>query len=110
MRHHQTREPKRVAVADTQEAAFAMPSPSTHRAFGGIIALNRTLEASTVQALDKLFVEVIVTHPKRVMRRLNSLSAKKNLQLLLTGVMPDPVEAGQMIKQVAGGFLGARTR
>ena len=50
-----------IAVADTQEAAFRNAlACDPVSAFGGIIALNRTLEASTVQALDKLFVEVIV--------------------------------------------------
>ena len=73
-------------------------------AFGGIIALNRTLEVSTVQALDKLFVEVIVA-PQASDEAIKLISAKKNLRLLLTGVIPDPAESGQMIKQVAGGFL-----
>ena len=94
-----------VAVAATQEEAFhnALACDPVS-AFGGIIALNRTLEVSTVQALDKLFVEVIVA-PQASDEAIKLISAKKNLRLLLTGVIPDPAESGQMIKQVAGGFL-----
>jgi phosphoribosylaminoimidazolecarboxamide formyltransferase/IMP cyclohydrolase len=94
-----------VAIAATQEEAFhnALACDPVS-AFGGIIALNRTLEVSTVQALDKLFVEVIVA-PQASDEAIKLISAKKNLRLLLTGVIPDPAESGQMIKQVAGGFL-----
>jgi phosphoribosylaminoimidazolecarboxamide formyltransferase/IMP cyclohydrolase len=94
-----------VAVAATQVEAFQNAvACDPVSAFGGIIALNQTLEVSTVQALDKLFVEVIVA-PEADDEAIELISAKKNLRLLLTGVMPDPAELGQVIKQVAGGFL-----
>ena len=94
-----------VAVAATQVEAFQNAlACDPVSAFGGIIALNQTLEVSTVQALDKLFVEVIVA-PQASDEAIKLISAKKNLRLLLTGVIPDPAESGQMIKQVAGGFL-----
>ncbi len=94
-----------VAVAATQEEAFRNAlACDPVSAFGGIIALNGALGVATVQALDKLFVEVIVA-PEATDEAIELISGKKNLRLLLTGLMPDPTELGQTIKQVAGGFL-----
>ena len=33
------------------------------------------------------------------------MAKRKNLRLLLTGILPDPTASGRAIKQVAGGFL-----
>ena len=73
-------------------------------AFGGIIALNRTLDTATVRAIGDLFVEVIIA-PEADEKAIALLSERKNLRLLLSGKLPDPFIPGQTIKQVAGGFL-----
>jgi phosphoribosylaminoimidazolecarboxamide formyltransferase/IMP cyclohydrolase len=94
-----------VAVADSLEDAFKKAvACDPVSAFGGIIALNRTLDAATVKALADLFVEVIVA-PEADADALELLAKRKNLRLLLTGVLPDPTASGRAIKQVAGGFL-----
>ncbi|GBR00832.1 bifunctional phosphoribosylaminoimidazolecarboxamide formyltransferase/IMP cyclohydrolase [Acetobacter oeni] len=77
-------------------------------AFGGIVALNGTLDEETAIKIASIFTEVIVapdaTHAAREI-----LARKKNLRLLLTGALPDPGEAGVIVRSVAGGFL-AQTR
>ncbi len=94
-----------VAVGNDLEDAFKKAvACDPVSAFGGIIALNRTLDAATVSALGDLFVEVIVA-PEADDAAMELLAKRKNLRLLLTGVLPDPVAPGRTIKQVAGGFL-----
>jgi phosphoribosylaminoimidazolecarboxamide formyltransferase/IMP cyclohydrolase len=73
-------------------------------AFGGIVAVNRRLDAATAAEIAKIFVEVIVA-PDAEPAALEVLSAKKNLRLLLTGGVPDPAAAGLTIKSLAGGYL-----
>jgi phosphoribosylaminoimidazolecarboxamide formyltransferase/IMP cyclohydrolase len=77
-------------------------------AFGGIVAVNRTLDGATAARIAKIFTEVIVA-PDATEEAKAVLSAKKNLRLLLTGDLPDPQAPGVMIRSVAGGFL-AQTR
>ncbi len=73
-------------------------------AFGGIIALNRKLDASVAGEIVKIFTEVIIA-PEADADAMAILSAKKNLRLLLTGDLPDPRAAGMLVKSVAGGLL-----
>ena len=73
-------------------------------AFGGIVAVNRTLDAATAAEIAKIFVEVIVA-PDADEDARAVLAAKKNLRLMLTGAMPDPLARGRTVKTVAGGML-----
>ncbi len=73
-------------------------------AFGGIIATNRNLDAASAEEMVKIFTEVIIA-PGADEAAKNIIAAKKNLRLLLTGGMPDPLAAGQMLKSVSGGYL-----
>lgn len=73
-------------------------------AFGGIVALNRTLDGNTARAIGEIFVEVIIAPEANQDARV-ILAEKKNLRLLLTGDMPDPAAAGTDMKTIAGGFL-----
>jgi phosphoribosylaminoimidazolecarboxamide formyltransferase/IMP cyclohydrolase len=73
-------------------------------AFGGVIALNRTLDKATAEAISAIFTEVIIA-PEANEEAKQVLSAKKNLRLLLTHGMPDAARAGQMLKSIAGGLL-----
>ena len=73
-------------------------------AFGGIIAVNRTLDADAAAAMAELFLEVIIA-PGIDDGAREALAAKKNLRVLETGGMPDPGAAGRMLKLLSGGFL-----
>lgn len=83
------------------ENAFAADPVS---AFGGIVAMNRTLDAVTASELVKIFTEVVIA-PDADEDALAVLSAKPNLRVLLTGSMPDPDQRGWLTKTVAGGLL-----
>jgi phosphoribosylaminoimidazolecarboxamide formyltransferase/IMP cyclohydrolase len=73
-------------------------------AFGGIVALNQTLDAETAAEIVKVFTEVIIA-PDASEEALAIIGAKANLRLLLAGELPDPRAAGMMAKSVAGGLL-----
>jgi len=94
-----------VATADTlveaYKAALACDSVS---AFGGIIALNRPLDADTAKAITDIFTEVVVA-PGASDEAKAIFAAKKNLRLLICGELPDPARPGLMLKTIAGGAL-----
>ncbi len=73
-------------------------------AFGGIVAVNRTLDAAAAERIAAIFSEVIVA-PDADDAAQAILSRKKNVRLLLTGGLPDPAAPGQIIRTLAGGFL-----
>ncbi len=73
-------------------------------AFGGIVALNRPLDAEAAKAITEIFTEVIIA-PDGSEEAIQIVGAKKNLRLLLTGGLPDPRAAGLTAKTVAGGLL-----
>ncbi|MDN5927093.1 MAG: bifunctional phosphoribosylaminoimidazolecarboxamide formyltransferase/IMP cyclohydrolase [Hyphomicrobiales bacterium] len=73
-------------------------------AFGGIVALNRTLDAEAAAEIVKLFTEVIIA-PDATEEAQAIVAAKKNLRLLLAGGLPDPRAPGIIAKTVAGGLL-----
>ena len=77
-------------------------------AYGGIVALNRKLDATAAAEIVKIFTEVIIA-PDADEDAIALVAAKKNLRLLLTGGMPDPRAEGLTFRTVAGGFL-AQTR
>ncbi len=73
-------------------------------AFGGIVAVNRRLDAAAAKEIIKIFTEVVVA-PEADEDAIALFARKKDLRLLLTGGMPDPLAPGEVFKQVAGGFL-----
>ncbi|WP_265528244.1 bifunctional phosphoribosylaminoimidazolecarboxamide formyltransferase/IMP cyclohydrolase [Sphingomicrobium marinum] len=73
-------------------------------AFGGIVAMNRTLDGETAEAIAEIFTEVVIA-PDADEAAMAALSKKKNLRLLLTGDLPDPARPGQTMKPIAGGIL-----
>ena len=94
-----------VATAATLEAAYAAAfACDTVSAFGGIIAVNRPLDAATARAITGIFTEVVVA-PDADEEALALFAGKKNLRLLLTGDLPDPARPGFAIKSIAGGWL-----
>lgn len=73
-------------------------------AFGGIIALNRTLTADVAEKIIKTFSEVIIA-PDIESAALDILKDKKNVRVLTTGAMPDIHDRRRMVTRVAGGLL-----
>ena len=73
-------------------------------AFGGIIALNQPLDFATATEVLKLFTEVVIA-PGADEDAVALFKAKKNVRLLVTGGMPDPLAEGWNFKSVSGGFL-----
>jgi phosphoribosylaminoimidazolecarboxamide formyltransferase / IMP cyclohydrolase len=87
------------SLLDAYLKAFACDPVS---AFGGVIAINRELDAATAEELSKLFVECIVA-PGFEPAALEKFAAKKNLRLL-------EMQRGEAIheldiKRISGGFL-----
>ncbi len=94
-----------VAVgADPREAYVRALQCDPVSAFGGIVALNRRLDAAAAAEIVKIFTEVVIA-PEADDEAIALFAAKKNLRLLLTGALPDPTAPGQTFKSVAGGFL-----
>ena len=69
-------------------------------AFGGVIAVNRTVDGAAAQEMAKLFVEAIVA-PEFTPEALTALSAKKNLRVLRLR----PAAPRRALKQISGGYL-----
>jgi phosphoribosylaminoimidazolecarboxamide formyltransferase / IMP cyclohydrolase len=89
------------SLLDAYRKALACDSVS---AFGGIVALNRTLDADAARAITEIFTEVIIA-PDATAEATAIVGAKKNLRLLLAGGLPDPRGPGLVAKTVAGGLL-----
>ncbi|WP_022722386.1 bifunctional phosphoribosylaminoimidazolecarboxamide formyltransferase/IMP cyclohydrolase [Rhodopseudomonas sp. B29] len=89
------------SLLDAYQKALACDSVS---AFGGIVALNRTLDAEAARAITEIFTEVIIA-PDATEEAIAIVAAKKNLRLLLAGSLPDPRATGLTYKTVAGGLL-----
>jgi len=72
--------------------------------YGGIVALNTTLDARTAEDLNKRFLEVVIA-PNATPDELAVLAKRPNVRVLLAGSLPDPRAAGMTLKSVAGGYL-----
>jgi len=71
--------------------------------FGGIVALNRTLDGDTARALKDVFLEVILA-PEFSIEALEVLKTKKNLRLLK--VHSSKAQSAELdFKQLEGGFV-----
>jgi phosphoribosylaminoimidazolecarboxamide formyltransferase / IMP cyclohydrolase len=88
-------------LTEAYEKALACDSVS---AFGGIVALNRTLEADAAREIVKIFTEVIIA-PDASDDAKAIIAEKKNLRLLLAGGVPDPKASGLTFRSLSGGFL-----
>jgi len=94
-----------VASADTLIEAWrqALACDSVS-AFGGIVAVNRPLDAATAEAISDIFTEVVVA-PEADEAARAVFAKKKNLRLLLTGSLPDPARGSQRLTVITGGLL-----
>lgn len=109
-----------VAVAETPAKAYRQAYDADPVSiFGGIVALNRSVDAETARALTEVFLEVVIA-PDFTPEALELLAAKKNLRLLRVafpeaGVAGDsPAAAGPALacpprrldlRRVDGGLL-----
>jgi len=89
------------SLLEAYRKAFACDPVS---AFGGIVALNGTLDAEAATEIVKTFTEVIIA-PAATEEAQAIVAAKKNLRLLVAGGLPDPAASGMTVKSVAGGLL-----
>lgn len=86
---------------EAYKSAFACDPVS---AFGGIIALNKTLDGETAQEILQILTEVIIA-PSIEPAAMEILAKKKNLRVLTTGGLPDPSAKRRLVKTIAGGLL-----
>ena len=72
--------------------------------FGGIIALNGTIDEATARDITQILTEVVIA-PDATPEARAVFARKKNLRLLTTGSLPDPRASGLTFRSLAGGFL-----
>ena len=88
-------------MIEAYKAAFNTDNVSP---FGGIIALNQTLDGATAEEITKIFTEVVIA-PDVTDEAKSIFAKKKNLRLLTTGGLPDVTEGGRTWRKVTGGYL-----
>jgi phosphoribosylaminoimidazolecarboxamide formyltransferase/IMP cyclohydrolase len=69
-------------------------------AFGGVLGINREVDAAAAEEIAKLFVEAIVA-PSFSPEALTRFAAKKNLRL----IQIKPAHTPRVLKQISGGLL-----
>jgi phosphoribosylaminoimidazolecarboxamide formyltransferase/IMP cyclohydrolase len=73
-------------------------------AFGGIVALNGTIDAAAAREISAIFTEVVIA-PDATDDAKAVFAEKRALRLLTAGGLPDPRAAGWAFRSLAGGFL-----
>lgn len=92
-----------VGVGETIEDAFKNAYDADNQSiFGGIIALNCTIDAKLAETLHSIFLEVVIA-PKFTEEALEILTQKKNIRLLEIDMTIDNAE--QEFVSVSGGYL-----
>jgi phosphoribosylaminoimidazolecarboxamide formyltransferase / IMP cyclohydrolase len=71
-------------------------------AFGGIVAVNRTVDAAAAEEVTKIFTEVVIA-PDFEATALELLRAKKNLRVIRMSAAEEPARVE--LKQIGGGML-----
>ena len=90
---------------DIHEAYLQAYATDPTSAFGGIIAFNRPLDATTTRAiLDRQFVEVIIA-PSIAEECREILASKPNVRVLACGELPESSAPFFDFKRVNGGLL-----
>jgi phosphoribosylaminoimidazolecarboxamide formyltransferase / IMP cyclohydrolase len=92
-------------LAEAWDRAFLCDPVSP---FGGIVALNRPLDLPAAEKIAAILTEVIIA-PDADEAAKAAVARRKNLRLLLTGGMPEPLAPGLTFRSLSGGFL-AQTR
>jgi phosphoribosylaminoimidazolecarboxamide formyltransferase/IMP cyclohydrolase len=88
-------------LAEAWDKAFLCDPVSP---YGGIVAVNRTLDATAAEKIAAILTEVIIApHADPAAKEI--LARRRNLRLLLTGGMPDPLASESTFRSVSGGLL-----
>jgi phosphoribosylaminoimidazolecarboxamide formyltransferase/IMP cyclohydrolase len=91
-----------IAVADTPaEAHQAAHASDPLSAYGGVIAVNREVDAALAESIKPIFTECLAA-PSFSPEALEILAAKKNLRLIELGDVDFPARE---LTQITGGFL-----
>ena len=94
-----------VAVgANLKEAYTSAFNCDQTSAFGGIVALNQTLDKSVAEEICNIFTEVVIA-PDATPEALEIFAKKKNLRLLTTDGLKNFTDQEKTIRHVSGGFL-----
>jgi phosphoribosylaminoimidazolecarboxamide formyltransferase / IMP cyclohydrolase len=94
-----------VAVAASLKDAYAKALRcDPESAFGGVVAVNRRLDAEAARDMIEIFTEVIIA-PDADDAAKAVIAEKKNLRLLLAGGLPDPNAPGVSFRSLSGGLL-----
>jgi phosphoribosylaminoimidazolecarboxamide formyltransferase/IMP cyclohydrolase len=72
--------------------------------YGGIIALNRPIDAAAATEITKILTEIVIA-PDASAEAKAIFQARRNLRLLTTGTLPDPRAPGLLFRSLSGGFL-----
>jgi phosphoribosylaminoimidazolecarboxamide formyltransferase/IMP cyclohydrolase len=91
-------------LAGAYKNAFSVDSTS---AFGGIVGLNRPLDAQTAQAINEVFTEVVIA-PDYTPEAIDILTQKKNIRLLKVPEITQGKAAKKQLsftRRVTGGLL-----
>ena len=89
------------SLSEAWDKALSCDSVS---AFGGIVAMNQTLDATTASKITDIFTEVVIA-PDASDEARQIMAKKPNLRLLLTGAMADNLKSGVKFKAITGGML-----
>ena len=89
----------RDSIAEAYELAY---EGDTVSAFGGIVAINRTVDATTAQAMDPIFYEVVIA-PGYDDDALAILQRKRNLRILT--ISGAAAKAALDLRPISGGML-----
>lgn len=91
--------------ADIHEAYLRAYEADPVSIFGGIVALNREVDAATAEEMAKIFLEIIIA-PSFSKEALEILTKKKNIRLLELPNLAKANAKGTLdMKKVAGGLL-----
>jgi phosphoribosylaminoimidazolecarboxamide formyltransferase/IMP cyclohydrolase len=88
---------ERDTLAEAYRKAFECDPVS---AYGGVIAVNRTLDEETAREISKTFIEAIAA-PDYAAEALAILRTKRNLRLMRVAPGSDPL----VVKSISGGYL-----
>jgi len=72
--------------------------------YGGIVALNREVDAKTASEISKIFLEIVIA-PSYTEEALNIIKGKKNIRIMQLSDISAKVVTDIDIKKVGGGLL-----
>lgn len=94
-----------VGWGDTLAEAFAEAYEADPVSiFGGIVAVNRSLDGETARRMKEIFLEIVIA-PAFTPEALEILTAKKNLRLLEIPGLAEAGTEGDFVRTVSGGLL-----